>query len=77
MKYAMSEDFELDRYTQYSDIPLLMTPSDVMRTIPLSRGNIYRLLSSKQFSVMRIKGRLLVRKDELFKWLMRSERKWQ
>lgn len=77
MKYAMSEDFELDRYTQYSDIPLLMTPSDVMRTIPLSRGNIYRLLSSKQFSVMRIKGRLFVRKDELFKWLKRSERKWQ
>ena len=77
MKYAMSEDFESDRYTQYSDIPLLMTPSDVMRTIPLSRGNIYRLLSSKQFSVMRIKGRLLVRKDELFKWLKRSERKWQ
>ena len=77
MKYAMSEDFELDRYTQYSNIPLLMTPSDVMRTIPLSRGNIYWLLSSKQFSVMRIKGRLLVRKDELFKWLKRSERKWQ
>lgn len=77
MKYAMSEDFESDRYTQYSDIPLLMTPFDVMRTIPLSRGNIYRLLSNKQFSVMRIKGRLLVRKDELFKWLKRSERKWQ
>ena len=73
----MSMMHQTNPFRRYEDIPILMSANDIMRTVPLSKDSVYRLIHSQQFPVIRITGRHLVRKEELFKWLKQQEREWR
>lgn len=59
-------------YTDYEQLPLMMTVADVEKALQLSRMNAYYICNSKGFPAKRIGKRILIPKDSFIEWLHKS-----
>ena len=56
------------KYTEFSQLPLTLTPMDIQEIMGLSRNNTYALCHSKGFPAVRIGKLLRVNRDRFIEW---------
>ena len=57
------------RYVKEEELPLFLSALDLCRIFGISRSHAYHLLHLKGFPALTVGSRLMVRREELFKWL--------
>ncbi len=57
------------KYKEYSDLPMMLTVSEMGEALGISRAAAYQLVRSRGFPSMKIGTRILVPKDKLIKWI--------
>jgi len=60
--------------TSYEQLPLMLNASTVAQTLGISRAGAYELMHSKGFPTLRIGKRMLVNKEQLFKWVEQNSK---
>lgn len=57
------------KYKEYSDLPMMLTVSEMGEALGISRAAAYQLVRSRGFPSMKIGTRILVPKDKFIKWI--------
>ena len=57
------------RYTNYDDLPLMLSVPDVASVLGLSRAGAYELVRSDGFPSLRIGSRIVVPKEKFIGWI--------
>lgn len=52
-----------------SNLPMLLTPRDVMNYLGITQDQTYRLFASKRFPSEKIKGKHIIPKPRFLTWL--------
>lgn len=55
--------------TRYEELPLMLNADLLAETLGISRAGAYELMHSRGFPTLRIRKRMLVSKEKLFKWI--------
>ena len=69
----MKQSVDNNRYTNFDDLPMILSANDLIHILGLSRTNIYYLLRAQNFPTITIGKRKLVRKDKFLEWLRNQE----
>lgn len=56
-------------YTDFSQLPLILTANELAQVLRISRANAYVLMHAKDFPTYKIGKRLVVRKDKVLEWM--------
>lgn len=59
--------------TDYTDLPMILTPNDVMKVLNLPKNQAYNLFRSKAFPSERVNGKHIIPKPRFLKWLGMQE----
>lgn len=59
-------------YTNYEEMPIVLSAKDVSTALRISRSNTYRLLSSEGFPCITVGKRMVVPKTAFIRWLEES-----
>ena len=62
-----------NKYTDFSQLPLILTPMDIKEILGISRSNAYALCHSKDFPAMRIGKLIRISKEEFIEWVKKVE----
>lgn len=54
---------------KYDELPMLLTPNDVMRVLNLPKNQAYNLFRSKNFPSERVNGKHIIPKPRFLNWL--------
>lgn len=65
----MSKRTNQTRYNTYESIPLFLDATDIALVLGIPRSDAYFLLHAADFPAITIGGRVLVRKEKLFRWM--------
>ena len=57
------------KYTNYDDLPLMLSVPDVASVLGISRAGAYELVRSDGFPSLRIGSRIVVPKDKFRGWI--------
>ena len=57
------------KYTNYDDLPLMLSVPDVASVLGISRAGAYELVRSDGFPSLRIGSRIIVPKGNLIDWI--------
>ena len=57
------------KYTNYDDLPLMLSVPDVASVLGISRAGAYELVRSDGFHSLRIGSRIVVPKEKLIGWI--------
>ena len=57
------------KYTNYNDLPLMLSVPDVAFVLGISRAGAYELVRSDGFSALRIGSRIVVPKEKFIDWI--------
>lgn len=57
------------KYKEYSDLPMMLTVSEMGEALGISRAAAYQLVRSAGFPHMKLGNRILVPKDKFIKWI--------
>ena len=57
------------RYTNYDDLPLMLSVPDVASVLGISRAGAYELVCSDGFPSLRIGSRIVVPKEKFIGWI--------
>ena len=57
------------KYTNYDDLPLMLSVPDVASALGISRAGAYELVRSDGFPSLRIGSRIIVPKGNLIDWI--------
>ena len=57
------------RYTNYDDLPLMLSVPDVASVLGISRAGAYELVRSDGFPALRIGSRIVVPKEKFIGWI--------
>ena len=57
------------KYTDYNDLPLMLSVPDVASVLGISRAGAYELVRSDGFPLLRIGSRIVVPKERFIDWL--------
>ena len=57
------------RYTNYDDLPLMLSVPDVASVLGISRAGAYELVRSDGFPSLRIGSRIVVPKEKFIGWI--------
>lgn len=60
-------------YKQYEELPLTLTPADIMEILKISKNTAYTLCNSKDFPTIKVGKLIRIRKDKFFEWLENTE----
>lgn len=58
-----------NKYTDFSQLPLTLTPMDIKEILGISRSNAYALCNSKDFPAIRIGKLIRISKEEFIEWV--------
>ena len=58
-----------DLYSDFEQLPVVLTASDVAKILRISRANAYTVMHSRDITTIRIGKRMLVTKDELIRYI--------
>ncbi|MBR5704460.1 MAG: helix-turn-helix domain-containing protein [Deltaproteobacteria bacterium] len=56
-------------YKTFDDLPLMLTVMDVAAVLGISRTGAYELVQQKDFPSLRIGARIIVPKEQFFRWI--------
>ena len=56
------------KYTNYDDLPLMLSVLDVASVLGISRAGAYELVRSDGFPALRIGSRIIVPKEKFIDW---------
>lgn len=56
-------------YSDFEQLPVLLTASDLAKILRISRANAYTVMHSRDIATIRIGKRMLVMKDELIRYI--------
>ncbi|PWL74634.1 MAG: DNA-binding protein [Prevotellaceae bacterium] len=56
------------KYTEFSQLPLTLTPMDIKEILGISRSNAYALCNSKDFPAVRIGKLFRINRDRFIEW---------
>ena len=68
-KTKPQEEFSLNTYQNYSDLPLMLSVPEVGKVLGISRAGAYELVRSDSFPKIRIGNRIVVPKDKFIAWI--------
>ena len=57
------------KYTNYNDLPLMLSAPDVASVLGISRAGAYELVRSDGFPALRIGSRIVVPKGKFVDWI--------
>ena len=57
------------KYTNYDDLPLMLSVPDVASVLGISRAGAYELVRSDGFLALRIGSRIVVPKERFIDWI--------
>ena len=57
------------KYTNYDDLPLMLSVPDVASVLGISRAGAYELVRSDGFPALRIVSRIVVPKERFIDWI--------
>lgn len=57
------------KYTNYNDLPLMLSAPDVASVLGISRAGAYELVRSDSFPSLRIGSRIIVPKERFIEWI--------
>ena len=57
------------KYTNYDDMPLMLSVPDVVSVLGISRAGAYELVRSDGFPSLRIGSRIVVPKEKFIDWI--------
>ena len=57
------------KYTNYDDLPLMLSVPDVASILGISRAGAYELVRSDGFPLLRIGSRIVVPKERFIDWI--------
>lgn len=57
------------KYTNYDDLPLMLSVPDVTSVLGISRAGAYELVRSDGFPLLRIGSRIVVPKEKFIDWI--------
>lgn len=57
------------KYTDYNDLPLMLSVPDVASVLGISRAGAYDLVRSDGFPALRIGSRIVVPKEKFMDWI--------
>ena len=57
------------KYTNYDDLPLMLSVPDVASVLGISRAGAYELVRSDGFPSLRIGSRIVVPKEKFIGWI--------
>ena len=57
------------KYTNYDDLPLILSVPDVASVLGISRAGAYELVRSDGFPSLRIGSRIVVPKEKFIGWI--------
>ena len=57
------------KFTDYNDLPLMLSAPEVAEVLGISRAGAYDLVRSAGFPHMKIGNRILVPKDKFLRWI--------
>ena len=57
------------KYTDYNDLPLMLSVPDVASVLGISRAGAYELVRSDGFPALRIGSRIVVPKGRFIDWI--------
>lgn len=60
------------KYTNYNDLPLMLSAPDVASVLGISRAGAYELVRSDGFPSLRIGSRIVVPKENFIDWINAS-----
>ena len=62
------------KYTNYNDLPLMLSVLDVASALGISRAGAYELVRSVGFPSLRIGSRIVVPKEKFIDWINANTR---
>ena len=62
------------KYTNYNDLPLMLSVPNVASVLGISRAGAYELVRSDGFPALRIGSRIVVPKEKLIDWINANTR---
>ena len=62
------------KYTNYNDLPLMLSVSNVASVLGISRAGAYELVRSDSFPALRIGSRIVVPKEKFIDWINANTR---
>lgn len=62
------------KYTNYDDLPLMLSVPNVASVLGISRAGAYELVRSDGFPALRIGSRIVVPKEKLIDWINANTR---
>ena len=57
------------KYTNYNDLPLMLSALDVASVLGISRASAYELVRSNGFPSLRVGSRIVVPKEKFIDWV--------
>lgn len=57
------------KYTNYNDLPLMLSVLDVASVLGISHAGAYELVRSDSFPSLRIGSRIIVPKERFIEWI--------
>ncbi len=57
------------KYTNYNDLPLMLSVPNVASVLGISRAGAYELVRSDSFPSLRIGSRIIVPKERFIEWI--------
>ena len=57
------------KYTNYDDLPLMLSVPDVASVLGISRAGAYELVRSDSFPALRIGSRIVAPKEKFIDWI--------
>ena len=62
------------KYTNYDDLPLMLSVPDVASVLGISRAGAYELVRRDGFPALRIGSRIVVPKEKFIEWINTNTR---
>ena len=60
------------KYTNYEELPLMLSVTDMAEVLGISRAGAYELVRTDGFRAVKIGTRILIPKDDLISWIKRQ-----
>lgn len=60
-------------YTSFEELPIMLTAVDIANILGISRNNAYAVCNSEGFPAIRIGKKIVISKDNFYKWIMQTK----
>lgn len=62
-------------YTSFDDLPLMLSVQELSAVLGVSRTSAYELTKEKGFPSVKVRGRIVIPKEQLIQWIAEQAEK--